>query len=231
MSEFKERLSKITQRNLKVKHQKHTNWTMEKKIEVVSQFLVLGNMKMVAAVTGVSHDLIRQWKGQPWWKELESEIRQTQNIEMDTKLSKIVDKSLDAVLDRIENGDFFYDQKTGQVKRKQVNLRDISRVSIDTLSKRELLRNGVENRQETTQVAIAEQLKMLANEFAKWNNKSKPAEVIELVEVEDAVYEEREAGLQEGECSVRQPTGCSEEEGRTESSPSTNGENGESPQG
>jgi hypothetical protein len=178
--DFKERLNKIAVRNMKVKHKVNTTWPIEKKIEVVSQFLVLGNLKMVAAMTGVSYDLVRQWKTQPWWKELESEIRQTQNIEMDTKLSKIVDKSLDAVLDRVENGDFVYDQKTGQIVRKPVALRDVHRVSVDTLSKRELLRGNATERKETSQVTVAEQLKLLAEEFAKWNVK-KP-EVIELNE-------------------------------------------------
>lgn len=178
--DFKDRLNKITIRNMKVKHKAHTTWPMEKKIEVVSQFLVLGNLKMVSAMTGVSYDLVRQWKVQPWWKELETEIRQTQNIEMDTKLSKIVDKSLDAVLDRVENGDFIYDQKKGEIIRKPVALRDVHRVSIDTLSKRELLRGNATERKETTQITVTEQLKLLAEEFAKWSKK--PTEVIELNE-------------------------------------------------
>jgi hypothetical protein len=193
MSQFKERLNQIAVRNLKVKHREYTTWPMEKKIEVVSQFLVLGNMKMVAAMTGVSYDLIRQWKTQPWWKELETEIRQTQNIEMDTKLSKIVDRSLDGVLDRIENGEFFYDQKTGEVKRKPANLRDVARVSVDMLSKRELLRGNATERKETSQISVGEQLKLLAMEFAKWQQKpASPVIDVEVIEViEDAVYEER----------------------------------------
>jgi len=196
--DFKERLKKITLRNMTVKHTRNKSWPIEKKIEVVSQFLVLGNMKMVAAITGVEHSLIRQWKGQPWWSELEAEIRQTQNIEIDTKLSKIVDKSLDATLDRIENGEFFYDQKTGTVKRKPANLRDVARVGADMISKRELIRGNVEEKK-TTQVSISEQLKMLAAEFAKWNGKVPlPApEVIDVVAKE--VSENEDQGDQESQ--------------------------------
>jgi transposase-like protein len=184
--DFKERLKKITVRNMSVKHRTNTNWPMEKKIEVVSQFLVLGNMKMVAAMTGVSYDLIRQWKTQAWWKDLENEIRQTQNIEMDTKLSKIVDRSLDAVMDRVENGDFVYDQKAGVLKRKPANLRDVARVSVDMLSKRELLRGNATERRENSQVSVSEQLKLLATEFAKWQTPAKPTIDVEMVEVVDA---------------------------------------------
>jgi transposase-like protein len=234
MSEiFKERLKKISARNLKVPHRKFTNWPIEKKIEVVSQYLVLGNMKMVAATTGVQHDLIRQWKGQPWWKELEAEIRQTQNIELDTKLSRIVDKSLDAVLDRVENGDFIYDQKTGQIKRKPVNLRDVARVSVDMVSKRELLRGGQADRNEGTQISVAEQLKMLATEFSKWQKQQAiDTPMVEVVDVEpkessNAVHEEREEGLQEGSSSVYLETGSEEEESGTERSSSGDGEGGQ----
>lgn len=187
MSEFKERLNKIAVRNMKVKHVENKHWPMEKKIEVVSQFLVLGNMKMVAAMTGVSYDLVRQWKTQGWWKELEAEIRQTQNIEMDTKLSKIVDKSLDAVLDRVENGDFIYDQKKGEITRRPAALRDLHRVSVDTISKRELLRGNATERKETSQISVAEQLKMLAEEFAKWQTKPKETIDVEMVEVVDVI--------------------------------------------
>lgn len=200
--DFKERLAKISLRNSKKKHLPNKSWPIEKKIEVVAQWLVLGNMRMVAATTGVSYDLIRQWKTQPWWLELETEIRQTQNIEMDTKLSKIVDRSLDAVLDRVENGDFIYDQKSGEIRRKPAALRDIHRVAVDTISKRELLRGNATERKETTQVSVAEQLKMLAAEFAKWNGKPKEIIDVEMVEVisadEGMVGEAGKSGEDEG---------------------------------
>ena len=237
--EFKDRLQKITLRNAKAKHSRYKSWPVEKKIEVVSQFLVLGNMKMVAATTGVSHDLIRQWKTQSWWSELEAEIRQTQNIEMDTKLSKIVDKSLDAVLDRVENGDYVYDQKEKVIKRRPVALRDVARVSVDMISKRELIRGNATERKETTQISVNEQLKLLAQEFAKWTTGAKKPEVIELNEEDvtdvtvkeplDAVYDERETGLQEGEQAVQQSSVSSQEEGGEELSPETDGEGREGP--
>jgi hypothetical protein len=194
--DFKDRLHKITLRNMRVKHKPNTTWPIEKRIEVVSQFLVLGNLKMVSAITGVSYELVRDWKRQPWWKELETEIRQTQNIEMDTKLSKIVDRSLDAVLDRVENGEFFYDQKSGEIKRRPAALRDVARVSVDMISKRELLRGNATERKETSQVSVAEQLKMLAAEFSKWQIKP-PKETIDVEMVE--VIENENQGNQESQ--------------------------------
>jgi hypothetical protein len=196
--DFKERLSKISQRNMKVKHVKHKYWPIEKKIEVVSQYLVLGDMKLVAAVTGVSHGVVRQWKIQPWWPELEKEIRATQNIEMDTKLSRIVDKSLDAVLDRLENGDFVLNKKTGELARQPAALKDVHRVSTDMISKRELLRGNATERKEVTQVSVDEHLKLLAQEFAKWVGKDKPP-VIELNPEDVTDVEPKAEGDEEGQ--------------------------------
>lgn len=184
--------------NLAKKHVPNTTWSKEAKIAAVSQYLVLGNMALVSAITKIPHQLLRAWKGQPWWKDVEAEIRATSNLEMDNKLSKIVDKSLDAVLDRVENGEFVYNQKTGTVIRKPVNMKDVAKVSVDLLSKRELLRGNATERKETTQVSVAEQLKQLAVEFAKWQNPTKQiapkgdtidVETVEVEEPDEDMYE------------------------------------------
>jgi hypothetical protein len=193
--DFSERLRKITLRNRRKTHKPGQTWPIEKRVEVVSQWLVVGNMKQVAAISGVPYDLVRKWKGQPWWADLEREIRATQNIELDGKLSKIVDKSLEAVLDRVEHGDFIYDQKTGEVRRKPAALRDLHRVAVDTISKRELIRT--EEKTDQAKISVEDHLKMIAQELVKLS-KGPEKPVIDLVEVEDALYEEREAGLQEG---------------------------------
>lgn len=219
-----EKLKAISLRNnkklapKKVGGNKHT---IETKMKVVNQWLLLGSLREAADATGVPYDTIRMWRGEPWWKEVENELRTSGNLKLDTKMSGIIEKSLDATLDRVEHGDFIYDQKSGEIRRKPAALRDIHRVAVDLLQKREMIRDAVEGRKETTQVAVAEQLKVLAAEFAKWTG-AKP-KVTELVEVEDAVYavhEEREEGLQTGEREVQLETGSDCEEGSEECRPS-----------
>lgn len=219
--DFKERLAKITQRNLKVKHKKHAHWPLEKKIEAVTQFLVLGNMKQVSVLTGVNYDLLKDWKGSPWWSELEKEIRTSQNIELDTKLTKIVEKSIEATLDRVENGDIVVNNKTGEFIRRPAPLRDVHRVAVDTIQRRELLRDKQHERGESTQVSVEEHLKIVAQQMAKWfEQANKPIIELNTEDVTDvtekdtnAVHDERKEGLQEGEPAVQQPSGRSGEEG------------------
>jgi len=73
----------------------------------------------------------------------------------------------------------------------------VSKVSVDLLTKRELLRGNATERKEVAQVSVSEQLKQLALEFAKWQNPQKQQTIdVEMVEVlerdiEDAIHEER----------------------------------------
>lgn len=176
--------------NLSRKHKKNHTWPKEKKIQAVAQWLALGNLRLVSATTGVDYGLIRQWKMQPWWKEYEIEIRNTDNIKLDNNLTKIVERSLEAVADRLEHGDHIYDQKTGEIKRKPVNMKDAAKVSVDLLTKRELLRGNATARTEATNVPVQDQLKLLAQEFARMTGK----EVIDVEAKEvEVVHDLRDA--------------------------------------
>lgn len=97
-------------------------------------------------------------------------------------------KALAVTLDRLENGDFFYDQKTGKVKRKPVSMTDAHRVAVDLMSRREVLRNAQADRKEEIHSTVQDQLAVLAKEFARWVEK-KPTTILEPAA--DAVYEER----------------------------------------
>lgn len=221
--------------NLRRKHVKNTTWPREKKLQAVTQFLALGNMKLVAATTGVDYGLLRQWKMQPWWKELEIEIRASENLQLDNNLTKIVDKSLETVADRLENGDYIFDNKTGQIKRKPVNMKDAAKVSVDLLSKRELLRGNATERTLVTALPMAEQLKLLAAEFARMTTGA-PLDILDVEAKEikeededDALHDEWEEGLQERGEKLHLETGGEEEAGGAERSPSGDGEEGPSP--
>jgi hypothetical protein len=94
-------------------HLKHKHWPHEKRIEVATKWLALGNMRLVSELTGVDYQLCRMWKQQPWWAEVVAEIKASRNVVVDSKLSKIVDKSLEMIEDRLENGDIFQGKDRG----------------------------------------------------------------------------------------------------------------------
>lgn len=219
-------------------HQPGKKFPVEKRIEVATKWLALGNMRLVAELTGVSYQLCRLWKTEPWWPELIEEIKASKTRQLDDKLSRIVDMSLDAVADRLENGDVIFNQKTGTIERKEVSLKDATKVATDLLT-----RQAVIQKQEQEQVvhkdnvSIKDQLAMLALEFAKFNktNTGPVVDAVVIKEPDNAVYEEGPEdweigeGLSEGGRSLYLEAGSEEEESGTECSSEGDGETRESP--
>ena len=188
-------------------------WGPDKKIEVVTTYLTLGNAPMVEAVTGVPRGTIRQWKMMEWWKELESQIRNEEDAELDVKLSKVINKSLDAVLDRVDNGDFIFDSKTSKFHRKPVHMRDALKAVTEVYDKRQLLRGKPTSRVEKQ--TIQDNLAKLAAEFIKFS-KSKTIEG-EVIDAErTGLQEELQTGTQDGS-----KEGRSQRPSFTEQSPSS----------
>lgn len=224
--DFKERLNRVTLRNGKITKKVGNQWPQAKRYEVAKAWLLIGQLPLVEAATGVDIETIKNWKEKPWWPEIIAEIRAGERIEMDKKLTDIVQVTLDATFDRVVNGDYVWDQRASKVIRKPCALRDIHRVAVDLLGKRELLRDKSELIGDHKQTSVEEHLKVLATQMGQWfENKKKP---IILEEVEDAVYEERETGLQAGERSVQLPPGDCEEEGGEECGSEGSDENGPS---
>lgn len=144
-------------------HKEGEWWSDAKRIEVVTTWLALGKIPLVANCTGVPEGTIRQWRTQPWWKELEISILTETDQELDAKLAKRIDKALDVIFDRLENGDFMFDPRTSTFIRKPVNMKDTNRVLMDMVDKRLLLRKQPKEQQ--SQEAVGDILKNLAKEF------------------------------------------------------------------
>lgn len=159
-------------------------YTWETKVDAVTKYLATHSLRAVQDTTGVNISTFRQWQEAKWYPELVEEIRKSQRAELNTKLSRIVDKALAAVEDRIESGEIILNNKTGELVRKPVNLRDASRVASDLLSQQNKLEE--QNQKDTIQSeSVQDVLKQLANEFAKFNRRIQngPAETIEYKEL------------------------------------------------
>ena len=172
----------------------YKHYTDAKKIEVVTSYLALGKAPMVEALTGVPRQTIRQWKCQPWWKDLEHEIRQEDDYELDAKTSKVIDRTLDVVMDRLENGDFILDSRSGSIKRVPVKMKDAHRVTVDMIDKRNLIRGKPTSI--TQKVAVEDVMANLANQFKEWAQQIKGTKVIDVTDAE-IVNEDGVTPLQE----------------------------------
>ena len=175
-------------------YSKHKNYSDAKKMEVVCAYAVSGNARRVSELTRVAEGTVRAWKTTEWWNELMDRIHQEQNEELDVKLTKLVDKAVDQINDRLDNGDYVYDARAGELRRKPVNAKDMAIVTAITLDKRQLLRGEPTARVE--KVSENDKLVRLAAEFKKFAE-AKQIESVAL-RIEEDNYASQEREVQEG---------------------------------
>lgn len=148
------------------------------KIEAVQMYLMIGSMPPVAAALKIDLNTLNKWRYTEWWRELTAQIKQEGRVQLNGRLQKIVSKSLDVIEDRLENGDFQYDPKTGEMVRKPINARDALRIGSDFIDKSVKLDSVT--REEQNEQAVEDRLKTLADAFASFANKTKRIEVVDI---------------------------------------------------
>lgn len=169
-------------RKKKTKPGETGRWNEKKRYEVVTTYLATGSPKITESLTTVPVPTINRWKKEDWWKELEAEIREAEDLEMSARLKSVVDKSLENVMDRLENGEYVLNNKTGKLSRVPVKLRDAQKALNDAIDKKRLLQKQP-NKIVQQQASIDDRLKLLADQFAQFVNgkeiRDVPGEVIE----------------------------------------------------
>jgi hypothetical protein len=111
-----------------------TWWSDAKRVELIQAYVVMGNLRLAAATLGIPEVTARRWKAQPWWKEAELEIRKGGKLQLSGKLSDLVTKVFSSVEDRVENGDWVHNPKTGKLERKPVSAAVLNNIMKDTIS-------------------------------------------------------------------------------------------------
>ena len=149
------------------------------KFEAVKLWLITGNMPVVAAALNIPLPTLKQWRYSKWWDEVVSELRSESSIKLSSKLREIASKALDITMDRLENGDFVYNQKTGEIIRKPVVMRDAVQVANSLLDKQ--LKIDSKPMEEAAQQKVQERLGSLAEAFSKLAKKTHSVEVIDAI--------------------------------------------------
>jgi len=146
----------------------HTNscYTPETKVRAVMAYLVTGTSKQAEKFSGVKATVIRDWKSKSeWWPLVMGECRKKKQDELDAAYTSILHQAVGAISERIENGDEYIDQKTGERKRKLLSARDLAIITGVIYDKRALLRGDPTGRIERR--TSGDNLKMLQKNFEK----------------------------------------------------------------
>lgn len=152
--------------------------------------MATGSQTLTSAMTKVPQETIRVWRKQDWWKERMQELQSDNTLQLDHRLTKVMDKALDAVVDRIENGEYMYDPRTGEIRRVPAKLRDLQKVAVDSIDKKLLLTKANKDKQEAKQQITADHLVMLAREFAKFATGKTPDEAKDVTSVVEGEHHE-----------------------------------------
>lgn len=195
---------------------KGKHWSDSQKLEAVQTYLMLGSVRMTSAALKIPEITLKVWRASTWWKDLESELKIQDELQLSTRLKKIAEKSFAAVEDRLEHGNFVFDQKTGKIRRIPVNLKDAHKVALDSIQQKELI--GKKHVDVANDGQILDKLEQLANKFAematdKFKQIKDESRTLELVEEVDYVEGEdyglsgdslsRDAGREEVEEELR----------------------------
>lgn len=182
-------------------------WPQTKKTEAVLTWLTCGNLTQTAALIGVGLPTVKHWRKQPWWTEAVDDFRDDDKTELDARYQKIIRKALDVVDDRLENGNFQMDQKTGKIVRVPVSISDSHRVMTDLVSQQQSLRQD-KTVQAVAVETINDKLAKLAVQFAEMalgNNKRKEVIVYDM-ELEQPVLIDAQGAETAPLVSGTQPT-------------------------
>ncbi len=172
-----------------------TIYSWEKKMDVVSLFMLLGNLRVVSEKMDVPYNTLTEWKRSDWWPEIVAQIQRQRKNKTTESLTQLVESGIDILKDRLENGDYVLNNKTGEVVRKPVSAKDATAI-VNHLLGRQIQIEELTNKFENKQESVADTLATIAAEFKKLNKKI-TTEVIDIpfTEVTDAFHEKRETGL------------------------------------
>jgi len=187
------------------------------KLKACQLYLLNGNMRIVSEVTTIPYDTLSEWKRSDWWSSLVEEVRAIKRASQGVKMGDIITLSLEEVHDRLKNGDFVLNQKTGKMERRPVSLRDAATVTNNLLT-RQLQMEEIADRMETTKVSVQETLNLIANEFKKVSKKPTNVIDVDFKETDSAIHDEWKTRLQKGSGELHEQAGSEEEEGSSERS-------------
>jgi hypothetical protein len=141
-------------------------YNLEQKTDACAMYCVYGDIDQVSELTGIPGKFLREWKQEPWWNEIQKKVFVEQNEKLAGRITGVLDKSLEHLVDRIDNGDYLWDVRKSKLVRKPVDTKVLATVFNTLVTRRQLIRG--EPTSITTQIGVDDRLKLLAQQFEKF---------------------------------------------------------------
>lgn len=157
-----------------------------KKLEVVNLFMTGLSMEHISEMSNVPVQTLYRWKASPWWSKAVVALNKQDKAAKVARISRLVDKSVETLGDRLINGDYVFDQRTGTEKRIPVS----ARIALDATTKLLDLQVKITDREEdkVEEIDTNNKLKELAKNFENFA-KGKRITTPEVIDVEPTEIE------------------------------------------
>lgn len=157
----------------------NSHYSDDKKLEVVATYLALGNhIADTVRKTGVPRDTLKYWIKSEWWPKMVQQVYNMDRQKKSSRVSRIVTQALDQLEDRLENGDYIFDQRLGEIRRMPMSSKNVITAATQLMDRQITLEKGIEDTQEKMDVSV--HLKNLADQFKKFNKGYKEPEIIDV---------------------------------------------------
>ena len=175
-------------------------WDKKKQMAACTTYLATGSIAETSRIINVPYRTVQEWTYSDWWKQLMTEIQSGENQKTDNKMSRVIEKTLDMLVSRIEEGDYQYDQKTGRLVKIPLKARDLERITSGLFDKRQLILKQPTNIKQDD-LNQADRLLKLAEQFAKFSGTSRIEKELEVIKEEfiEGEWEEEQQQVREGE--------------------------------
>lgn len=155
----------------------------KKRLEATSLYAATGSFVLASEKSGVEEKIIRKWSREPWFIEILHDFRQENLSKLDAAFTDIIDRAAIELKDRLENGDWFVNAKTGKLDRRPCSMRDLAIVQAINVDKRQLIRGEPTSRPEQNAGATVKVLETLAEKFTEIVNKKRAPVLIEDAQI------------------------------------------------
>ena len=120
------------------KYNNPSYFNLEQKTDACALYCVYGDVDQVSELTGIDPKFIRQWKDEPWWNEIQKKVFVEQNEKLASRISGVLDKTLEHLVDRLDNGDYLWDVRKSKLVRKPVDTKVLSNLFNNLVTRRQL---------------------------------------------------------------------------------------------
>lgn len=153
------------------------------KIDAATLYAVYGDTKQVSELANVPESVIRGWKQEPWWIEIQKQVYTEQNEKLAARISVILNKTITHLEERLEHGDEVVVQKTGEIVTKKVDASVLAKMFENLAHQRRITRG--EPTSISAKLGVDDRLKNLAEAFYKFTNAKDVTGEVEIVTVSE----------------------------------------------